>query len=66
MIPPVPSIKLDIRVGLESILGKLILVDLLGKSRPPAFLISKEDGLGSLRSLLTPVLTGFCLPAWTR
>ena len=65
-MPPVPSIKFDILVGLESILGKFMLVDLLGRSRPPAFLISRDDGLGSFLSLLTPVLTGFCLPAWTR
>ena len=30
----VPSMKFDILVGLESILGKLILVDLLGASLP--------------------------------
>ena len=62
----VPSMKFDILVGLESILGKLILVDLLGASLPAWFLISREDGFGSFLSLLTPVLTGFCLPAWTR
>ena len=61
----VPSIKLDIRVGLESILGKFILVDLLGRSRPVPFLISKDDGFGSFRSRLT-LDVGFSLPANTR
>ena len=46
----VPSIKFDILVGLESILGKFILVDLLGASLP-GFLISSEEGLGSFLSL---------------
>ena len=53
--------KLDILVGLESMRGKLILVERLGRSRP-GFRISSEEGLGSLRSLLTRV-AGFSLPA---
>ena len=56
----VPSIKFDIRVGLESILGKFILVDLLGASLP-GFLISSEEGLGSFLSLLT-LVEGLSLP----
>ena len=56
----VPSIKFDILVGLESILGKFILVDLLGASLP-GFLISSEEGLGSFLSLLT-LVEGLSLP----
>lgn len=60
----VPSIKFDILVGLESILGKFILVDLLGASLP-GFLISREEGLGSFLSRLTRA-EGLSLPASTR
>lgn len=49
----VPLIKFDILDGLESMRGKLILVDLLGKSRP-GFRISSDEGLGNLRSRLMP------------
>ena len=51
----VPLIKFDILDGLESMRGKLILVDLLGKSRP-GFRMSNEDGFGNFRSRLTPRL----------
>lgn len=61
----VPSMKFDIRVGLESILGKFILVDLLGKSRPVPFLISNEDGFGSFLSRLT-LDVGLSRPANTK
>lgn len=60
----VPSIKFDILVGLESILGKFILVDLLGTSLP-GFLISSEEGFGSFLSRLT-LAEGLSLPARTR
>ena len=63
-IMEVPSIKLDILVGLESILGKFILVDLLGTSLP-GFLISSEEGFGSFLSLLT-LAEGLSRPARTR
>lgn len=56
--------KFDILVGLESILGKFILVDLLGASLP-GFLISREEGLGSFLSLLT-LACCLSLPARTR
>ena len=62
----VPSMKFDILVGLESILGKFILVDLLGKSRPVPFLISKDDGFGSFLSRLTLAPVGFSRPAKTK
>ena len=60
----VPSIKFDILVGLESILGKFILVDLLGMSLP-GFLISSEEGFGSFLSRLT-LAEGLSRPARTR
>ena len=60
----VPSIKFDILVGLESILGKFILVDLLGTSLP-GFLISSEEGFGSFLSRLT-LAEGLSRPARTR
>ena len=65
MIPEVPSIKLDMRVGLESILGKLMLVDRLGRPRPGPFLVSRDEGFGNFLSLLT-LEVGFSLPASTR
>lgn len=49
----VPLIKFDILDGLESMRGKLILVDLLGRSRP-GFRISSDEGFGNLRSRLMP------------
>ena len=65
MMPDVPSMKLDIRVGLESILGKLMLVERLGRSRPVPFLISRDEGFGNFLSRLT-LEVGFSLPASTR
>ena len=43
--------KLDILVGLESIRGKFILVDRLGRSLF-GFLKSRDEGFGSFLSLL--------------